>query len=80
MKTKTKTKQLLYNCRNAAFACGVDPKTWRAWNELGFTPKPVVIGKSHFWRIDELGKWIDAGCPRREEWTYRGRELFLENS
>ena len=67
---KPRVKKLLYDCTEAASACGVSPKTWRSWHVLGFVPKPVQIGKSLFWRTDELVKWTEAGCPSREDWTY----------
>ena len=63
--------RILLTNREAAVACGVNPKTWRTWSLLGFTPKPVVIGKRQFWRHDELVQWANADCPRREDWTYR---------
>jgi hypothetical protein len=67
---KPRVKKLLYNCREAASACGVSSKTWRSWHVLGFIPLPVHVGKSLFWRTDELVKWTNAGCPPREDWTY----------
>jgi predicted DNA-binding transcriptional regulator AlpA len=66
-----KVRQLLLNCCDAAELCGINPKTWRTWGALGFTPKPLQIGKSLFWRADELIQWISAGCPRRVDWIYR---------
>jgi len=67
---KPRRNQLLYDCMEAASACSVSSKTWRTWHVLGFIPLPVQVGKSLFWRKDELVKWTEAGCPRREEWTY----------
>jgi len=63
--------RLLYRNDDAALACGVKPRTWRTWSRLGLNPKPVTIGKASFWRIDELEKWVEAGCPRRCDWSYR---------
>jgi predicted DNA-binding transcriptional regulator AlpA len=47
---------------------------WRTWDLMGFTPKPVHIGKSVFWKYKELEEWITAGCPKREIWHYRERK------
>jgi len=66
-----RVKQLLLNCRDAAELCGVDPKTWRTWGLLGYTPKPLQVGRSLFWRADELVQWIGEGCPKRVDWLYR---------
>ena len=66
-----RVKQLLLNCRDAAELCGVNPKTWRTWGLLGYTPMPLYVGKSIFWRADELIQWISEGCPKRCDWLYR---------
>lgn len=34
-------------------------------------PRPVRLGRSTLWRLEELRKWVEAGCPRREEWEAR---------
>ena len=67
---KPRVRKLLYDCNEAASACSVSTKTWRTWHALGFIPLPVQVAKSLFWRTEELMKWTQAGCPRREEWTY----------
>jgi len=72
MKSKNKDlRRLLLNCREAAFTCGVDSKTWRNWHLRGLIPTPVFVGRSLFWRLEELVQWIEADCPKREEWAYR---------
>ncbi|MCL2120160.1 MAG: hypothetical protein FWH27_17230 [Planctomycetaceae bacterium] len=69
-KKRSRVKKLLYSCSDAASACGVSSRTWRSWHVLGFIPLPIQIGKSLFWRTDELVQWTEAGCPPREDWTY----------
>lgn len=64
----TDDMKLLLTSRDAAAVCGCTPRVWRIWNVRGFTPQPVVINKSLYWRYKELEKWIEAGCPRREYW------------
>ena len=72
MKKKNKDmERLLLNCREAATACCVDPKTWRNWHLRGLIPPPVPIGRSLFWRAEELAQWVKADCPKRDEWAYR---------
>jgi len=72
MNTKNKdSKRLLLNCRDAAYTCGVDPKTWRNWHLRGLIPPPVPIGRSLFWRAEELTQWVESNCPKRDEWAYR---------
>jgi predicted DNA-binding transcriptional regulator AlpA len=72
MNAKNKdSKRLLLNCRSAAYTCGVDPKTWRNWHLRGLIPPPVYVGNSLFWRADELTRWVEASCPKRDEWGYK---------
>jgi hypothetical protein len=72
---KNKVDPLLYRNDDAALACGVVPRTWRTWHRLGMIPPPIVIGKTNFWRVDELTKWVEAGCPHRRDWVYSGKKL-----
>jgi len=65
------SKRLLLNCRDAAHSCGVSPKTWRNWHLRGLIPPPIRVGNSIFWRSDELAQWVEANCPKRDEWAYR---------
>ena len=59
---------LLLTARKVAAMCGKSLRTWRTWDSAGFIPQPVRIGRSTFWRIDELKDWIAAGCPKRSVW------------
>jgi prophage regulatory protein len=43
-------------------------RTWRTWHAYGKVPAPVCIGRSQYWRLDELKAWVAAGCPDRETW------------
>jgi predicted DNA-binding transcriptional regulator AlpA len=62
------TSPLLLSAKQAAEVCGRSLRTWRSWDSGGLIPRPVRIGRSTFWRLDELQAWISAGCPRRAEW------------
>jgi hypothetical protein len=64
-------KPILLRIRQAAKLCNVAPKTWRSWSLLGKIPKPIKLGKLHFWRYDELVRWIEAGCPSRKLWDIK---------
>ena len=60
---------LLLSARKAAAMCGMALRTWRTWDAAGFVPAPVRIGRSTFWRVNELKAWIAAGCPQRGTWN-----------
>jgi predicted DNA-binding transcriptional regulator AlpA len=62
---------LLVTGKQAAAMCGKCLRTWRAWDSAGRIPRPVRIGRSTLWRLDELREWVTAGCPRRDEWEAR---------
>jgi len=70
---KTKEQSLMLTATDAARLCGVTIKRWLTWNALGKIPTPLRIGKSLFWKRDELVRWIDAGCPNRKHFN-----IFLE--
>jgi predicted DNA-binding transcriptional regulator AlpA len=59
---------LLLTAKQAARLCAKSERTWRTWDAAGWIPCPVRIGRSVFWRLDELHQWTVAGCPRRAEW------------
>ncbi|MGQ9919136.1 MAG: helix-turn-helix transcriptional regulator [Bryobacteraceae bacterium] len=59
---------LLLKAPAASVLCSVSLRTWRAWDAAGRIPLPVRVGRSTFWRADELRAWVAAGCPDRETW------------
>lgn len=63
--------QLLLTAKQSAAICGKSLRTWRSWDSAGLIPQPVRIGRSTLWRLDELRRWIAAGCPHRDEWEAR---------
>lgn len=42
-------------------------------------PAPVMLGRSMRWRGSEVGKWIEAGCPIREEWETQSATETVDN-
>ena len=64
----TANKKLLLRCDEAAELCGCSARRWRTWDAGGKIPMPVYIGRSKFWRPQELRDWINAGCPDRRKW------------
>ncbi len=67
----TLAQQLLLTAKQAARMCGRSLRTWRAWDSAGWIPRPVRIGRATLWRVDEVRAWVEAGCPRRDEWEVR---------
>jgi predicted DNA-binding transcriptional regulator AlpA len=65
---------LLVTAKVAAEMCGKSLRTWRAWDAAGRIPRPVKIGRSTLWRVDELRAWVADACPRREVWESRPKQ------
>lgn len=65
------TQPLLVSARQAAGMCGKSLRTWRTWDAAGRIPRPIRIGRSTLWGLEELRKWIAAGCPPRDQWELR---------
>lgn len=70
----TDNMRMLLRGREAAALCGCSLRTWRTWESLGFTPQPIHVGCAIFWRYKELEQWIDAGCPKRDDWVCRAKK------
>jgi predicted DNA-binding transcriptional regulator AlpA len=68
---QTHADPMLVTARQAAVICGKSLRTWRTWDSGGLIPRPVRIGRSTLWRLEELKKWIAASCPRRADWETR---------
>ncbi len=64
---------LLVTAQKSAELCGTSIRTWRTWCSSGTVPAPIRIGRSLFWRREELEAWVAAGCPPRTEWTWPQR-------
>ncbi|MBX3412777.1 MAG: helix-turn-helix domain-containing protein [Pirellulales bacterium] len=54
---------LLISADELATILGTSKRTvWRLLS-AGLLPRPVHLGKSTRWRLDEVHRWIDSGCP-----------------
>ena len=69
MAANSNNSPLLLNAAEAAERCGCSVRTWRTWDRAGRTPPPVRIGRSLYWRPNELSGWVEAGCPDRATWV-----------
>lgn len=63
-----KEKSILLSSHYAAELIGCSVQALRNWHLYGRVPVPIVVGNRLYWRRDEILRWIDAGCPNREEW------------
>ncbi len=59
----------------AARLLGISVKTFdrlRVTGRIG--PQPIRLGSKVLWRVDELRRWIKAGCPNADRWRQIERE------
>lgn len=49
----------------------VSPKSVRRMDLVGRLPRPVRLGRAVRWRHEEILDWVAAGCPPRDQWTWR---------
>jgi predicted DNA-binding transcriptional regulator AlpA len=54
--------------REAARICGISRTSWYGLRAGGAIPAPIRLGRRVLWRVDELRRWLDAGCPNQRKW------------
>ena len=59
---------ILLRAECAAALCSTSARTWRTWDTSGKIPRAIYMGRSTYWRTDELRAWVAAGCPDRVTW------------
>ena len=62
----------LIDSREAAKLLKVSTRTLWGMQTTGKMPPPIRIGRAVRWSLDELKKWIEAGCPVDPAWRSRG--------
>jgi predicted DNA-binding transcriptional regulator AlpA len=48
--------------------CGRSEASWWRDHAAGRVPAPVKLGGRTLWRVEELRRWVAAGCPSRAVW------------
>ena len=68
---RRRLKPLVVDAKRLArlLSCGV--RTVRTLDASGKLPKPLRIGGSVVWILDEIRAWLTAGAPDRETWEAR---------
>lgn len=62
------TEALLVSASEAARLAGVSKPSWWRLHSGGLVPEPIRLGGRTLWRVDELRRWVAAGCPDRAAW------------
>ena len=80
MQTNTPT-QLLLSATQAARALGISRTTLYGLHSSGrLGPLPVKLGRRTLWSVDELKRWVEAGCPPRDKWRPANCQGYLSQS
>jgi predicted DNA-binding transcriptional regulator AlpA len=53
----------LVSAKVAARLCGISRASWERLHAAGKIPAPVRLGTRVLWRVEELRRFIQAGCP-----------------
>ena len=59
---------LAVSAKGAARMLGVSERHLWALNSSGRLPRPVNLGRSVRWPVEELRAWLAAGSPERGKW------------
>lgn len=62
---------LLISADVAGPLCGRSEASWWREHAAGRIPAPVKLGGRTLWRVQELRRWVEAGCPDRRTWEIR---------
>jgi predicted DNA-binding transcriptional regulator AlpA len=54
--------------KDAARFLGISRATLYRYDARGVIPRSVKIGRCRGWRVEELRRWLDKGCPGRDRW------------
>ncbi len=65
---QTEPQPLAVNSFGAARLLGVSESHWRGLLAAGRCPAGNRLGRRRVWAVDELRRWLDAGCPCADRW------------
>lgn len=65
---------LLIDSKTFARLLNVSYRTLYRLIDLKAVPQPVHLGRIIRWRIDEVLEWIEADCPRQNNWSRKSVE------
>ena len=66
----SQNEPLLIDAKQVASLLGISRTLFYTMHSSGqLGPMPVKLGRRSLWRPDELYKWVQAGCPPRDQWV-----------
>ena len=58
-------EDILIDALTVAALCSVSRSMVYKLNDLGMMPNPIMVGERLRWSSEEIGEWVDKGCPKR---------------
>ena len=75
IETHREQQPLACSAQQLAHRLGVSLRHVRRMDSAGLLPKPVRLGRSVRWPVDEVQTWLKAGAPNRRRWEQiKGRQ------
>lgn len=62
------TERLALPAAETAELLGISERHLWSLHAAGRVPRPVSLGRSKRWPIEELRSWLAAGSPSRDKW------------
>lgn len=59
----TIAEDFLIDAKIAAMLCSVSRPMFYKLNHEGMVPEPLLDGRTLRWSVQDIGVWIEAGCP-----------------
>lgn len=68
-KTVSLSQEVLFvSAKELSLMLGVSLRqVWRL-NETGKLPRPIRLGGSVKWKLNEIAEWVENNCPDLETW------------
>jgi len=66
-------KRLALSASEVAETLGISERHLWSLHAAGLVPRPVSLGRSKRWPVDELRAWLAAGSPPRDKWEASSR-------
>ena len=63
---------LLLGAEQAAAVLGIGRSLFLQLDDTGRVPQAIKLNKRKLWNYNELRAWVDAKCPHRDRWQYKG--------
>ena len=72
-RTDARDARIAVSAREAGRLFGIAERSWRRLDSSGQVPRPIRVGSSVRWLVQELEEWGRQGCPDRARWEANGR-------